>query len=105
MQAELPKNITELLRGIDDSSDDNKGFILAATFNLYLEAMRRCHGRILLHPGDIRAILNMAHTMLVKPPIPPQSFAPQAKDRELTSVEQDQLLNAISEEPRRRAAE
>lgn len=104
-QLELPKTITDLLRGIDDNSDADKGYILAASFNLYLEAMRRVHGRVLLHPGDIRAVFDMAYTMLVKPPAKEEQFVPQARDRELTVVEQDQLLNAVAEEPRRKVAD
>lgn len=51
MNKELPATITDLLRGVNDNPDDeNKAYILAATFNLYSEAIRRLHGRVLLHP-------------------------------------------------------
>lgn len=100
--SDLPKSITDLLRGIDDADDSNKGFILAASFNLYLEAMRRVHGRVLLHPGDIRAVFDMAYTMLVKPPENVKQFVPISRDRELTQSEENSLLNAITEEPIRR---
>ena len=98
MTDELPKTITDLLQGLDGTDDDNKTYILAASFNLYLEAMRRIHGRILLHPGDIRAVLDMAYTMIVNPPIVENTFIPKARDRELTTTEQGDLLNAVASE-------
>lgn len=99
--SELPKSITDLLKGVNDSPDDeNKAYILAATFNLYTEAMRRFHGRILLGPGDIRAILDMAHTMIVTPPKAVKEV-PILENRELTTAEAEQVLGAAA--PERRA--
>lgn len=100
---ELPRTITDLLRGLDQTDDGNKTYILAASFNLYLEAMRRIHGRVLLHPGDIRAVLDMAYTMVVNPPTMDRPYAVEARDRELTSVEEESLLNAITPEPANKA--
>lgn len=99
---DLPKTITDLLKGVNDNQDDeNKAYLLAATFNLYTEAMRRFHGRILLGPGDIRAILDMAYTMIVQPPRPIRE-TPKVEDRDLTSIEKEQLVNAVAPEPGRR---
>lgn len=100
MNEQLPKTITDLLRGLDHTDDDNKTYILAASFNLYLEAMRRIHGRALLHPGDIRSVLDMAYTMIVNPPTVEKSFEPTtARDRKLTNVEEEHLMNAIAPSP------
>lgn len=96
---ELPKSITELLRGIDSTDDPNKTYVLAATLNLYLETMRRIHGRVLLHPGDVRAVLDMAYTMIVNPPVSEVTYQPESRGRELTTTEENQLLNAIAEKP------
>lgn len=95
---DLPKTITDLLKGVNDNQDDeNKAYLLAATFNLYTEAMRRFHGRILLGPGDIRAILDMAYTMIVTPPKPVKEV-PKVEERELTTIEEDQLMHAVAPE-------
>ena len=103
MSEELHKTITDLLRGLDGTDDDNKTYILAASFNLYLEAMRRIHGRILLHPGDIRAVLDMAYTMIVNPPLVEDTFVPKPRDRELTTTEKEDLLQAVASEPSSKA--
>lgn len=100
MNEQLPKTITDLLKGVNDNPDDeNKAYLLAATFNLYSEAMRRMHGRVLLNAGDVRAILDMAYTMIVQPP-KAKIETPKIEERELTIVEQDQVLKAITPERR-----
>lgn len=103
MNKELPSTITDLLKEVNDNQDDeNKAYLLAATFNLYSEAMRRFHGRILLGPADIRAILEMAHTMIV---VPPQFklASPKPEERTLTVSEEEQVQNAVAPEHARRS--
>lgn len=103
MNQELPPTITDLLKGINVEHDENKLFVLCGCLNLYMEAIRRCQGRILFHTGDVRAILDMAHTMIVRAPDAIPVTRVTNEDRELSSVEEEQVSSGIVRAVERRA--
>lgn len=88
---ELPRTITDLLSGINNEDDQNKLFVLTGCFNLYMEAIRRCQGRVYFNTGDIRAILEMAYTMCVEPPEQVPTAKVSIEDRAPTKTEETML--------------
>lgn len=93
------KSMTELLRDLDGNEDKDIEFVLAATINLYAEALRRVHGRVLLAPNDVRRILDMAHAMLMQAG-DVATFTQTGRDRQLSDAEKAELLNAVLPEAR-----
>lgn len=89
------KTITSLLQGINAEADENKLYVLTGTINLYMEAIRRCHGRVLFNTGDILTILDMAHTMIVSQPKPVMLEPATKENRELSQTEADMVEGGV----------
>ena len=56
--------IHEAVQSIAKSEEADAAFIVAGTFNLYIETQRRMHGKRILGPEDIKVMLNMVLTLL-----------------------------------------
>ena len=94
---ELPRSLTDILRNLPVTDDVDVAFISAAAINLYIENMRRVHGRALLVPQDAVNIFHMIEMMLT-PVNPTATPKKDVRDRKLTEAEEKQLLGAIEPE-------
>ena len=87
----------DILANISLAEDADSAYIIACTFNLYHENLRRCHNRVLLIPDDVVNLFKILDMLLV-PPVPQaQSFGVNGRDRKLTEEEETSLLNQIEE--------
>lgn len=92
---ELPTSLKDILKGIDIREDTDIAFVVAASINMYLETMRRIHGRMLLGPQDAVNLFYMIDMLLSPTPAPSPSEPKSVRTRELTEEESQQLLKAI----------
>lgn len=101
---QLPKDLDEnslipILRSLITAENDDVAFVFAASMNLYLEAKRRLHGRVILGPSDAKAILSMVDLLTIEPE---QKQLEPTRSRELSTDEASQVLSGENIEQLRR---
>lgn len=95
-----PPAISEVIRTLNLADDKDRNFIIAACFNLYLESIKRIHGRVLLGAADIEAMFAMVDTLMTERE---HRAIPEAKrGPELNEQEENRLLNAVEAQLTRR---
>lgn len=85
--------VHSLISHLVSEADDDAAFIVAATFNLYTEALRRISGRVLLGPADIKLALTICDHLLTPKPI--EASVANGRSRELSKEESEELLSMI----------
>jgi hypothetical protein len=86
-------SIREILSSIQSTEDKDQAFIVAATINLYSEANRRLHGRVLFSPSDVRNVLSILQILFEEPPIEAPNL--EGRSRELTPEEAAKVMAGI----------
>jgi len=85
--------VRDTLVGIS-TGDEHMSFITAATINLYGEALRRIHGRVLFGPSDVRAIAAIVNILFEHSTAEPE--VPTIRTRELTEDERNGVLQGVT---------
>ena len=88
-----PPSIREVIRTLNIADDKDVNFIIAAGFNLYIEATKRLHGRVLLTPSDIETMFAMVDTLMTERVH--GLVEPAARSSKLSEEEENKLLNAV----------
>lgn len=99
MNERLNPSLLSTLRAIDPGSDDDLAFLFAATTNLYIEACRRLHGRVLLKPQDTQTIFAFISSILEAKVV--DDYAPGQRSRQLTEAETAEVLGSVETAVRR----
>lgn len=87
-----PPSIREVIRTLNLAEDANVDFIIACAFNLYIESIKRIHGRVLLSAADVHSMFAMVDMLMTERQ---HEEAPEARTRKLTEEEEKVLLGAI----------
>jgi len=85
------RSIRVILSDLNASEENDVTFITAAVLNLYSEANRRIHGKVLFTGADVRNVLSICDTLL-SPREPEPAIAPPQRGRELTAAESKSVM-------------
>lgn len=85
--------ITDTLRSLETAEDDDAGFLIAATINLYSESIRRRAGRVIWGPGDVKNLLSICKTLLAPPELGDQDYRPAKTRPEPNDVEKEMIAD------------
>lgn len=87
-------SILDILKSINSAEEGDIAYITAATLNLYTETNRRLFGRVILTPGDAKAIMTILDILLTEQRIE-QSFKPSRITP--TEAEANALLQGVAD--------
>lgn len=89
-----PPTLLELIRTYNTGHEDDIAYTIAGAINLYAEARRRLHGRVLFTPNDVRAIFTMIEVLITDTKV--DDPLPDSRPRELSTEESEELMTAIT---------